>query len=240
MGLKPSNCRATRAPTAMDDPQLRVLLVEDDEDDYILTREFLAEVRGNDFELKWLAEYDAALEAMTADQHDVYLVDYRLGKDNGLELLRAAVAGGCQSPIILLTGLGDHVVDSEAMRAGAADYLVKGQFDAQLLERSIRHSILRKRAECDLQQQLTRISLLNQITRAISERMDLESMLTVVLGRLEVHLPVDYGAVYLFTSQPATLCQAAARLKGQPPAAHQVALEEIALPLAETGLEACA
>ena len=57
---------------------------------------------------------------------------------------------------------------------------------------------------------------------------------------MEVHLPVDYGAVYLFNSQPATLCQAAARLKSQPPAAHQVALEEIALPLVETGLEACA
>src|SRR5207253_7495999 len=159
---------------------------------------------------------------------------------NGLELLRAAIAYGCQSPIILLTALGDNHVDSEAMKAGAADYLVKGQFDAPLLERSIRHSILRKRAERDLHQQLTRISLLTQITHAISERIDLESILAVVLSRLEVHLPVDYGAVYLFNSQPATLCQAAARLKSQPPAAHQVAVEEMALPLAETGLEACA
>src|SRR6185436_7018074 len=173
------------------------------------------------------------------DEHDVYLVDYRLGKGSGLELLRAAISRGCQAPVILLTALGDHHVDSEAMKAGAADYLVKGQFDASLLERSIRHSILRKRAERDLHQQLTRISLLNQITHAISERIDLESILTVVLGRLEIHLPVDYGAVYLFNAQPATLCQAAARLKSQPPA-HAVALEGLTLPLTETGLEACA
>jgi signal transduction histidine kinase/FixJ family two-component response regulator len=136
--------------------------------------------------------------------------------------------------------LGDHQVDSEAMKAGAADYLVKGQFDAPLLERSIRHSILRKRAERDLHQQLTRISLLNQITHAISERIDLESILAVVLGRLEVHLPIDYGAVYLFNSQPATLSQAAARLKSQPPAATQAAVEELTMPLEETGVDACA
>ena len=192
----------------MDDLRLKVLIVEDDEDDYVLTREFLAEIRGDQFELDWVEDYDAGLEAIQKDEHDVYLVDYRLGKNNGLELLLAAMARGCRAPIILLTGLGDHKVDSEAIRAGAADYLVKGQFDAQLLERSIRHSILRKRAERDLHQQLTRISLLNQITHAISERMDLESILNVVLGRLEIHLPIDYGSVYLFNAQTGSLSQA--------------------------------
>src|SRR3989442_2554484 len=224
----------------MDDGRLKVLLVEDDEDDYVLAREFLAEIKGANFQLDWMGDYAAGLEAIQKDEHDVYLVDYRLGKDSGLELLRAVIGRGCQAPVILLTALGDHQVDSEAMKAGAADYLVKGQFDAPLLERSIRHSILRKRAERDLHQQLTRISLLTQITHAISERIDLESILGVVLGRLEVHLPIDYGAVYLFNSQPATLCQAAARLKSQPLEATQAAFEEMTLPLVETGLEACA
>src|SRR5947208_4575786 len=223
----------------MDDPRLKVLLVEDDEDDYVLTREFLAEIRGDNFELEWVEDYDTSLEAIYPDRHDVYLVDYRLGKGNGLELLRAAIAHGCQAPIILLTGLGDHQVDSEAMRSGAADYLVKGQFDASLLERSIRHSILRKRAERDLHQQLTRISLLNQITHAISERQDLESVLNVVLGQLELHLPVEYGTVYLFNSQAGALNQAASRLKSPSPTAHLISLDEIAVPLAETGLEPC-
>jgi signal transduction histidine kinase/DNA-binding response OmpR family regulator len=224
----------------MDNGRLKVLLVEDDEDDYILAREYLTEIRGANFQLDWVGDYDAGWEAIQKDEHDVYLVDYRLGKGSGLELLRAAINRGCQAPVILLTALGDHQVDSDAMKAGAADYLVKGQFDAPLLERSIRHSILRKRAERDLHQQLTRISLLNQITHAISERIDLESILAVVLGRLEIHLPIDYGAVYIFNSQPATICQAAARLKNQSPAATQVAFEEMTIPLVETGLEACA
>src|SRR5437867_8436475 len=224
----------------MDDLRLKVLLVEDDEDDYVLTREFLAEIRGDQFQLDWVEDYEAGLKAIEQDEHDVYLVDYRLGQNNGLELLLAAMARGCRAPIILLTGLGDHKVDSEAIRAGAADYLVKGQFDAQLLERSIRHSILRKRAERDLHQQLTRISLLNQITHAISERMDLESILNVVLGRLEIHLPIDYGSVYLFNAQTGALSLAASRPHSLSPAAPLLSPDAAALPLGQTGLEASA
>src|SRR5256886_1671694 len=223
----------------MDDPRLKVLLVEDDEDDYVLTREFLAEIRGDNFELEWVEDYDTSLEAIYQDRHDVYLVDYRLGKNNGLELLLAAIARGCRGPIILLTGLGGHQGDSETIPAGAAHYLLNGHLDAPLLQRSLRHSILRKRAERDLHQQLTRISLLNQITHAISERMDLESILNVVLGRLEIHLPIDYGSVYLFNAQTGSLSQAASRPKNQSPLAPGIALEDAAVPLANTGLDAC-
>ena len=223
----------------METARLKVLLVEDDEDDYILTRDFLTEIRGADYELDWVDTYEDGLEGIRKDQHDVYLVDYRLGKDNGLQLLREAIAYGCRAPLILLTGLGDHKVDSEAMRSGAADYLVKGQFDAHLLERSIRHSILRKRTERDLHQQLTRISLLNQITHAISERQDLESILNVVLGQLEMHLPIDYGSVYLFGPQTGTLSQAAARLKSYPELVSSIPLDETMVPLQQTGLQPC-
>jgi len=221
----------------MDDFRLKVLMVEDDEDDYVLTRDFLAAIQGGDFQMDWVADYDTGLEAIHKAEHDVYLVDYRLGNNNGLELLRAAIARGCQAPIILLTGLGDHKVDSEAMRAGAADYLVKGQFDAEQLERSVRHSILRKRAERDLHQQLTRISLLNQITHAISERMDLENIFNVVLGRLENHLPIDYGSVYLFNAQAGTLSLAAARPQSPSPDGPLISPDD-AQPLSQTGLEA--
>ncbi len=219
--------------------KLKVLLVEDDEDDYILTRDLLSEIKGTDFALDWASTYEGGLEGIRKDQHDVYLVDYRLGKDNGMQLLREAIAYGCKTPVILLTGLGDHRVDSEAMRTGAADYLIKGQFDAPLLERSIRHSILRKRTERDLHQQLTRISLLNQITHAISERQDLDSILHVVLGQLEMHLPIDHGSVYLFDPQTGTLTLGAFRWKGRPQSVSSLPRAETVLSLQRTGLQAC-
>ncbi len=131
----------------MDKEFFKVLLVDDDEDDYIVTRDLLSEVVMSKYELEWVATYEAALEAMKRNNHDVYLLDYRLGERTGLELLREMMENGCKVPIILMTGQGDHTVDMEAMKAGAADFLVKGKIDLSSLERSIRYAIERKRTE---------------------------------------------------------------------------------------------
>ena len=131
---------------------LRVLLVEDDEDDYFLARELLTEIYGRGLALDWEPQYAAALAAMDRGSYDVYLVDYRLGGGNGLDLVREAIGRGVTAPLILLTGQGDREIDVEAMRVGAADYLIKGQITADMLERSIRYGIDRKRTEEALRQ----------------------------------------------------------------------------------------
>ncbi|OGW19656.1 MAG: hypothetical protein A2072_01960 [Nitrospirae bacterium GWC1_57_7] len=134
----------------MDDQRLRVLLVDDDEDDYIITRDLLAEVKGRQVAMDWVSTFDEAIAAIGRNSHDVYLLDYRLGARSGLELMRESLASGCKAPMILLTGQGDHDVDMEAMKAGAADYLVKSEINAYLLERSIRYAIEKKRAEAQI------------------------------------------------------------------------------------------
>jgi len=148
----------------MDNHPVKVLLVDDDEDDYILTRDLLAESQGTRFEVEWVSAWDCALDVMGENQHDIYLLDYRLGEHNGLELLQQAVANGCRAPIILLTGQGDREIDIEAMKAGAADYLDKSQLRAPLLERSIRYAIERKKAEQKIREQA---ALLDVATDAI-------------------------------------------------------------------------
>jgi diguanylate cyclase (GGDEF)-like protein/PAS domain S-box-containing protein len=120
---------------------LKVLLIEDDEDDYILTTELLEEVRGTDYEVAWISRYADGLPAVLIGDHDVCLVDYRLGEGDGISLIREAKSRGCATPMILLTGQGDVDVDRAAAAAGASDYLVKGTVDSQLLERSIRYSL---------------------------------------------------------------------------------------------------
>ncbi len=158
----------------MDDRRIRVLLVEDDEDDYILARDLFSEIDRGRFSLEWAATYEAALAIMLCNQHDAYLVDYRLGQNDGLALLRQAIASGCQAPIILLTGQGDYQVDAAAMQSGAADYLVKGQITTPLLERSIRYAIERKRVEEALRRQAREnarlIETLHQQTEELQAR----------------------------------------------------------------------
>jgi signal transduction histidine kinase len=137
----------------MSEGQTTILLIDDDQDDYVLTRSLLSSnVEGKRFMVKWVATYDAALEIVGRKKYDVYLIDYRLGQHNGIELLRAILAQGCTAPAILLTGVGDRGVDVEAMQAGAADYLAKDQLSAELLERSIRYAIAHKQAEAALRQ----------------------------------------------------------------------------------------
>jgi DNA-binding response OmpR family regulator len=92
---------------------IRVLLVEDDEDDYILTRDLLSEIPGERYALDWARTFQTGVEEISRNQHDVALVDYRLGAENGVALLRTALERGCQAPVILLTGSGQHQVDLE-------------------------------------------------------------------------------------------------------------------------------
>ena len=133
-----------------DTRSLRILIADDDEDDYILTRDLLLRIGRPRVQLDWSPTYEGALEAIERNQHDVYLFDYHLGHSDGLQLLREALARGCKAPIILLTGNDNWETDVEAMKAGAADYLVKGQLDARLLERSIRYALERMRAQAEL------------------------------------------------------------------------------------------
>jgi len=124
----------------------RILLVDDDEDEFIVTRDLFAEM-GPSYELSWASTYDEGLRRLTSCECDAYMFDYHLGARTGIELLREAKAVGCRAPILILTGAGDRSVDLEAMQAGAADFLDKGQLTAALLERSLRYAIERRKAK---------------------------------------------------------------------------------------------
>lgn len=130
---------------------IKVLLVDDDEEDYILTKYIFDDFRSNYYRLEWVNNYADAFESMRESRHDIYLVDYHLGGKTGLDLLREGIKAGCTSPVILLTGQGDSDVDLEAMQAGASDYLVKGELEAPILERAMRYSIKHARSLEELQ-----------------------------------------------------------------------------------------
>lgn len=131
-------------------PVIKVLLIEDDEDDVLLTREYLADSASFKFEVEWEPATQRAMDKMITGKYDVFLIDYRLDSNTGLDLIRFAHDRGVKIPCILLTGQGDLRVDLDANRYGAADYLVKTELNASLLERSIRYSMSQARVVREL------------------------------------------------------------------------------------------
>src|SRR6188768_2600250 len=122
---------------------ISLLVVDDDEDDFILLKSYLEDLRNYKFSFQWTPAYTDALELMKQNKHDVVVIDYLMGSHTGLELLKAAMEGGCRMPVIVLTGKGSHTIDLEAMELGAADFLVKSEINGEKLERSIRYAIER-------------------------------------------------------------------------------------------------
>ncbi|QRN95212.1 response regulator [Archangium violaceum] len=120
---------------------IQVLLVEDDEDDFILTRDCLRSIGPRRVVLEWVANCEQALAALESGRHDVCLLDYRLGSMTGLELLQRARQRGWHGPFILLTGQEDDTIDHQAEEAGADDFLQKSQLTPTLLGRSIRYAL---------------------------------------------------------------------------------------------------
>jgi PAS domain S-box-containing protein len=130
----------------MNKPTIRILIIEDDEDDFFIIREDIQRIPHQQLVIDWCPRYADGVEKMKRREYSIYFVDYFLGAKTGLELLKEAIAAGCQEPIILLTGKGNHTIDMEAMQAGAYDYLIKSELNIEKLERCIRYSLERASA----------------------------------------------------------------------------------------------
>jgi len=130
-----------------------VLLIDDDEDDFVLIESYLTPSEDGQFQLSWARTFEDGLQALRQGHHDVYLVDYRLGAENGLRLLEQLQADGLHRPVIMLTGAGGGDLDRDALRAGAFDYLEKSAYSEAALRRSIRYAAERGRIERQLQLQ---------------------------------------------------------------------------------------
>ena len=129
----------------MDKDVLRILLVDDDEDDYIIIRRTIDQVIHQNFVLVWKNNYEDGITELRKGEYDACLLDYRLkGGHTGLEFLEATAGrDDFQTPVIVLTGYEEYDIDIEAMERGASDFLSKNLITPSLLERSLRYCIER-------------------------------------------------------------------------------------------------
>jgi DNA-binding NtrC family response regulator len=178
----------------MADAAVRVLVIDDDRDDFLILQGL---TRDSSLRLDHIDNYADGLTAIARREHDVYLVDFRIGSENGIELMTAALHAGCDAPIILLTGSTDPEVDRGAMLAGAADFLAKGRIDGPLLQRTIRYAVERKRHEKELRAMTAHAEAASRIKGDFLARMshEIRTPMNAILGMTEVVLETELTAL---------------------------------------------
>jgi phosphoserine phosphatase RsbU/P len=126
---------------------LKVLYIGSDEKDFFLIRDHLRKMKEVNTGIQWMSDFNCGMEMLRKKVHDVCLADFHLGQRNGLDFIRKAIRSGCVAPIIMLSDRRDHALDIKAMKAGAADYLIKPEIQPSVLEHSMRYSMAHKHEE---------------------------------------------------------------------------------------------
>jgi PAS domain S-box-containing protein len=152
--------------------KLRVLLVEDNPGDVTLMEEMLSEARSTLFETTAVPRLRDAQEKLAGGTFDLVLLDLGLPDSYGLATLESVINTPIKAPVVVLTGLTDESLGMEAVRLGAQDYMAKGNFDTNHLERSIRYAVQRKKLMEELKESNDRYVSLFQENHAVMMLLD--------------------------------------------------------------------
>ena len=144
---------------------MRVLMIEDNEDDVLFLRESLRDIAGA-AEVEWARSLAAGLLQLAKGGVDVVLLDLKLPDSDGLDTFADLHAHHPDLPVVVLTGCADETVALTAVQAGAPDYLVKGRINGHWLMQSLRYAVERQRAR----EALRTLSLVDELTGLLNRR----------------------------------------------------------------------
>jgi len=160
----------------MEEPRIKVLLIEDNPGDARLIEEALAERGEGAFRLRWVDDLAEGLDCLDDQPPDVVLLDLSLPGTDGLDTLASVLDRNADVPIIVLTVTSDESLAVEAVRRGAQDYLVKGQADGALLRRAVRYAIERKETQAELARANARLEAANRRLEELATTDDLTGL----------------------------------------------------------------
>ncbi len=187
---------------------MRVLLVEDNDDDVLLIQESLSETK---ISIARAERLSSALEQLANGGFDAVLLDLSLPDAQGLDTIGRVHSQAPGVPIVVLTGLDDEEAAVKAVEQGAQDYLIKGQVNGHLLVRSLRYAIQRHKAEENLKERNRELLVLRKISETILGCLDLKMVLEQILEQAMLSGSFDLGNIRLIDSSGDALEVAVAR-----------------------------
>lgn len=185
----------------MTQPSRTILIVDDSPEDRELYRRYLLRDRDYSYTILEASLGRQGLELWQQQRPDLVLLDYRLPDLDGLEFL-AQLASPTQTclPVVVMTGQGNETIAVQAMKAGAQDYLIKGQITPEVFHLAVSGAIEAVQLRTELQQRIERERLVGQITRQIHQFLDLDRILQTTVNQVRQFLNTD--RVLVFQLQP--------------------------------------
>ncbi len=172
----------------MNNNKTRILLVDDDEEDFVIAREIIKDIQGFKTEVVWEDSYKGALDKMVGQDFDVFLVDFHLGSLSGIDLMQEAIVHGCDRPFIILTGQGEKNTDLRAIQSGASDYLQKSLLNSYVLEKSILYAIERNKVKKELVHSQKTYKFLFEELRTKNQIIEsILNSLPIIISRLDLN-----------------------------------------------------
>ncbi|TDJ69904.1 MAG: response regulator [Planctomycetota bacterium] len=188
----------------------RILLIDDEEVDFVITSRLLEQIPERAYELEWAETFEEGMRSLASQRHDVCLVDYRLGAKTGLDVLREASNQGLDIPMILLTGQGDDDVDLEAMSLGAAGYIDKDRIDSAVLDRTVRYALEHDRVVHDLVDHNRELLWLHKLTQIVLGREPEDEMYRRIASEIGSATSFPLVAIDLYDEDLDTITRAGA------------------------------
>jgi two-component system cell cycle response regulator len=150
----------------MAEDSVKVLLVEDNHDYAWMLRLILNQVAPNRYDLVHIERLSDALQSLHDQEFDVILLDLSLPDSRGFITFSQLYEHASHIPIVVMTAMNDKELALRAVRAGAQDYLVKGEMDVNRLVQAMQYAVERHL----MIENLRRLSLFDELTGLLNRR----------------------------------------------------------------------